>query len=231
MSISREGLIAEQRSRGILDGCTGIRTKHSCWNTVSVNEPVFELEGSILELNRLMLELGRRNVDNPDEYQAQIVKSIHEKSFLISEVQGDLYSNLRDNRLRRHLMNLLNQEMPHAIYRVRMMPDRLILSSYTRMFAIGEGDGTEIELLVHSPVQLRVDYPLAFRDKSDYAIVQWCASDNISPGQRSLIRITEFREGDDADRLVRRVESSFEDMVAGYLIKIQKKEPMRARNI
>jgi len=219
-------ILAAQEQRGV-GGTTGVRTKYSCWSTMNPNDVIFDLEVPIGSLDSLMLKLGIYNIPNPGQYHADIAAQILKQSFLLSadeSVWGDLSKIAVDNNLWLHTQNLLEHEMPHAIYRVRMMPDCVIISSYTHAYALGGGGDAELVFRPKVPLEFRVDYPLKFRDKSDFAIVRFLAKDDVPPGRESLIRFEEYQQVDKGTSLIRRIESGFDKFVAGYRIEIQKKE-------
>lgn len=226
-------ILAAQKQCGVAN-TTGVRTKYSYSSTLNPDDVIFSLEVPILELDRLMMELGRYNVADPNQYHADLARQIHEQSFCLSAKNATakksaMTTALEDKNLYLHVCNLFEGEMPHAIYRVQMTPNCVILSSYTQAFAFGEGGGVEIKFHPEVPLALRIDYPLNFRDKSDFAIIRFKAQDDVPPGRKSLIRLEEYRQMEKCSRLVRRVESSFDTMVAGYRIEIQKKEYPRAK--
>lgn len=230
--IVRPDLVAEQKQRGIVANVAGVRTEHYCWATLNPADILFELEVPIAVLDRLMLEFGRYNVENVQQYHAAIAAEICEKSFCLSakkSIHERLVSeSLVQKNLRFHLQDLLHQEMPHAVYRIQLLPNRLVLSSYTQAFAVGDGSGQEFELSPVESLALRIDYPLNCRDKSDFAIIRFYSADDVPAGRASLIRFEEFCRVGDKNRLVQRIETAYDNQVAGYRIEVTKKKYVAA---
>ena len=229
--MNKDQIIRAQTRRGIAESC--MRTKYNYYSANSPDDVLFELEAPLSRIDGLMMEFGNYNVQDPKRFHEEVKQKIYGSSFLLTGVDGDLPQildhNLTDRRKSDLLRYLVAGDMPHAIYRVRLKPNRLILSSYTRPYAVGNGSGDEIELKADTPAMLKIDYPLGCRDKSDFAVVEFCTQPletvEAPVGRSVLIRLSEYRIISEVDsQLVRTIESCTDKFRSGYLIIIQKKE-------
>ena len=218
-------IIEAQRERGLDQESSGVRTEYHHWWTHNTGEQLLNLEVSILDLDRLMLELGRFDVPSPNQFHADITAQILDRSFYLElheqESQANWSQNLAEMSLGLHAQGLLKHEMPHAVYRVQLYPNRLVLSSFTHAFAIGEGSGVEIELRPRLPMHLQFTYPAQLRTQAKFAVVHFCVQSDDQIKQESLLCYKEYQYFNGRARAVKCIESSRDETKTGYLIEVK----------
>lgn len=216
--MTKEEIFREQMDRGVVE--SAMRTKYSNWVTADAEASIFELETPIFPIDKAISE----NLKSPGtvcDYDYAFCLTVD-----VKYVDSVLSRSLKEQILRKHLSDLLEYKtITHAIYRVRLTPDRLVLSVYMKQPG-SDGVGFDLTLLPKKQLSLWITYPASLRDKADSATIRFYPSPGINQA-KGLIRLEEYQHGDGNAGLVRVVESAADPLGMGYYVQVQKKERVK----